>query len=91
MDDATSALMNDILYELARAQTRFPESRLTMIALTEEVGELAKAVMDEPEFRVRAEAIQVAAMAKRIVLGGDQSVDEIRRERLLDRIGPVRK
>lgn len=70
--------------ELARARNKFPESRLTGLALMEEVGELAKAMLSESRGRVWSEAVQVAVMAARVALDGDLSVSEIRKERGLD-------
>ena len=49
-----------------------------MTALTEEVGELAKAIMDEGSHRVWKEAVQVAAMALRVAVEGDPSLDKLR-------------
>jgi NTP pyrophosphatase (non-canonical NTP hydrolase) len=64
--------------ELQRARTKFPGTAITMIALTEEVGELAKALMDESPERIVEEAIQVAVMAQRVATEGDRSVDQFR-------------
>jgi NTP pyrophosphatase (non-canonical NTP hydrolase) len=74
-------LVAEIRAELASARERFPSSAGAMCALTEEVGELAKAVLDEPRARVRAEAIQVAVMAIRIALEGDPTLDQVRYDR----------
>lgn len=80
-------LLDQIGHEVARARAKFPSPNLNMLALTEEVGELAKALMDEPRANVRAEAVQVACMAIRVALEGDPSVDELRARRGLDRGG----
>ena len=64
--------------ELDRARTKFPEPTATMVALTEEVGELAKALLDESWENVRKEAIQVACMAIRVAIEGDRSLDSHR-------------
>lgn len=80
----TGQLMDDISEELDRARTKFPGDRVTYTAMCEEVGELAKALLDESRARVREEAIQVAVMAMRVVLDGDSSYDELRKERGLD-------
>ena len=61
--------------EMRRAQRKFPSTRLQMAALTEEVGELANALIEharsgKPAEEVYAEAVQVAAMAARIALEG---------------------
>lgn len=70
--------------ELKRARAKHPQHRVTMVALTEEVGELAQALMDAPGFAVRQEAVQVAAMAARVVLDGDDSLSAFRADRDLD-------
>lgn len=55
-----------------------------MAALTEEVGELAKALLSEPWERVVAEAVQVAAMAIRVAEEGDSTFAEYRARQGLD-------
>lgn len=67
--------------ELARARAKFPGPDATLAALVEEVGEVAKAVLDEDEERVLAEAVQVAVMAARLVLDGDSSLTDYRGRR----------
>jgi hypothetical protein len=62
--------------ELRYAQAKFPKTENCMVALTEEVGELAKALLDHSYGKgeakdVYAEAVQVAAMAMRVALEGD--------------------
>ena len=52
-----------------------------MVALTEEVGELAKALLDESRERIRAEAIQVACVAIRIIEEGDCTIEDWRNKR----------
>lgn len=74
----------EISTELEQARNKFPDPSLSMAALTEEVGELAKAMLDEPKDRVRAEAIQVAVMTIIVATEGDPSFDEHRKERELD-------
>jgi NTP pyrophosphatase (non-canonical NTP hydrolase) len=76
-------LMDEIWEELATARARFPAPNLNMCALTEEVGELAQALL-HTKFggrcggwaNVRKEAIQVATMAIRVALEGDSSIAE---------------
>ena len=70
--------------ELRRARAKFPGDRIMTLALAEEFGELCKAVLDESAEAVRKEAVQVACMAARVVLDGDGSVVDWRRERGLD-------
>lgn len=70
--------------ELRRARAKHPTSRVTNTAMIEEVGEVAKALMDEAGFRVREEAVQVAAMAVRLLLDGDTYMQMFRDEVGLD-------
>lgn len=75
--------------ELERARKKFPGAALTMVALTEEVGELAKALLDESPERIVEEAIQVAVMAQRVATEGDRSVDRFRG--WIPKMKPLRK
>lgn len=68
----------ELKLEVQRARKKFPSTPVTMIALMEEVGELAKACLDESVERITEEAIQVAAMAQRVATEGDRSVDQYR-------------
>jgi len=71
-------ITDEILAELIKARSKFPEQNIwvTLAALTEEVGELNKAVLQlnyephkgvSPE-EIYAEAVQVAVMAIRVAL-----------------------
>jgi NTP pyrophosphatase (non-canonical NTP hydrolase) len=77
-------LIRDIRNELLRARTKFPGDNVTMLALMEEVGELAKATFEEPRANVRKEAVQVAVMAIRVVLDGDATLTAWRATKGLD-------
>lgn len=66
--------------EVIRARSKF-SSDWTMTALTEEVGELAKAMLDEPSLDVVMEAIQVACMACRVATEGDPTISPLRAKR----------
>jgi NTP pyrophosphatase (non-canonical NTP hydrolase) len=61
----------DVMRELARARAKHPDEEgvLTdaewLAVLTEEVGECARAIQDETDAHLRAELVQVAAMAYR--------------------------
>jgi NTP pyrophosphatase (non-canonical NTP hydrolase) len=69
MHDPTIAALQA---ETLRARTKFPGSRFLLAALSEEVGELAQAMLRRrPSAEVRAEAIQVAVVALRIAEEGD--------------------
>jgi hypothetical protein len=77
-------LLWEIADELARAREKFPGDNVTMLALMEEVGELSKATFEESRAAVRKEAVQVAAMAMRVVLDGDATLDDWRASKGLD-------
>jgi hypothetical protein len=79
--------VRDTLVELKRAREKFPSPAGSMTALTEEVGELAKALLDEPPERIRAEAIQVAVMAIRVATEGDPTLDAYRQQRAQEKAG----
>lgn len=79
-------LINDILKELVRARIKFPGKNATFAALVEEVGEVATALMEEPASNVRKEALQVAVMAIRLILDGDQTMDSWRDYKNLDKL-----
>lgn len=70
-----------VQFEIQRARAKFPDSQCSVIALMEEVGELAKAVLDESWERVEEEAVQVAVMAQRVAIDKDRSVAEYRNHR----------
>lgn len=77
----TEDTVNDLLLEIARARTKFPGNKFLLAALVEEVGELAQAFLqDQGRDRIRAEAIQVACVALRIVEEGDPTFDDLTEE-----------
>lgn len=76
---ARAKLIADIEAEVLRARAKFPTADLRLPALMEEVGEVSRALHDEPWENVVAEATQVAAMAIRVAEEGDIAFDERRR------------
>jgi hypothetical protein len=71
---AQSATLRAISDEVMRARTKFPGNRFMLAALTEEVGELAQALLQKKDrAEIAREAIQVAAVAIRIIEEGDAS------------------
>lgn len=82
-------LLGDICAELIRARRKFPGKNVTLAALVEEVGELAKATFEESADRVRKEAVQVAVMAMRMILDGDHCYEPWRAEKGLDPLDPA--
>ena len=86
----STADMNEIQAlwaEINAARSKFPSPELLMTALTEEVGELAKAFLDEPMANVRKEALQVACVAMRIYREGDPTFSDFRKRKGLDAQG----
>lgn len=85
MDNTTTNIDLEVFFaihkELPKARELFPDTEDTMHALTEEVGELAKALIQqkhEPHKGVGCqdifqEAIQVAVMAIRVAAEGDRN------------------
>lgn len=64
--------MREILAELDRARKKFPDNAKLLAALTEEVGELAQAMLQgKSHAEIFKEAIQVACVAVRIAEEGD--------------------
>lgn len=60
--------------EVHRARAKFPGNRHLHVALSEEVGELAQALLQgKPQAEVVKEALQVACVAIRIIEEGDAS------------------
>ncbi len=80
-EDPVGAFMCDVTNEVIRAREKFPSPAGSMCALTEEVGEAAKALLDEPWAHVYTECVQVAAMAIRVAIEGDPTLYDIRSER----------
>jgi hypothetical protein len=72
-----------VLVEARKARAKFPGNNLTLVALMEEVGELAQAALHIREgihndwWRVHAEAVQVAVMALRMATEGDATVGAV--------------
>jgi hypothetical protein len=82
--DWEGLFLADVETELARARRLFPGAPVTYIAMGEEVGKLARALMDESGQQVWKEAVQVAVMAARVAIDGDGSLDALRKKRGLD-------
>ena len=86
----TNRFIVEVAREVDSARKKFPTSEHQLAALTEEVGELAQALIDHDRAqkssgggsmcrtahtrKVYAEAIQVAAMAVRVATEGDASM-----------------
>jgi len=81
IDLTVDRFLQELKQEIVFARHKFPSSDGCMNALTEEVGELAKAYFDEPWGHVWKEAIQVAAMACRAAVEGDETLLVIRQKR----------
>jgi len=92
-----------IAAEVVRARTKFPSNAVLLAALMEEVGELANALLEHrfaviagkkpaelDDFRaeIQKEAIQVAAVAVRILEDGDSSFPYMGAREKLGRASP---
>jgi len=83
------AALADVGAEVARARERDPENRHLLGALAEEVGELAKELLEGgPSDRARAEAMQVACVAVRIMTEGDADYAHVPADRAAARARP---
>jgi len=78
--DEIDHFLSNVDAEVARAIEKFPQPNPTLAALTEETGEVAKALLHLREGKSKTwedvynEAVQVAAMACRIALEGDPTI-----------------
>ena len=71
-DSSLDATLISVGGEVRRARVKHPGNAHLLAALVEEVGELAKALLErEPRERLRAEAMQCACVAIRIMEEGD--------------------
>lgn len=69
--------LDAISQEVVRARTKFPGNAKLLAALTEEVGELAKAMLQRrPKDEIEKEAVQVACVAIRLIEEGDSDFIE---------------
>lgn len=68
--------LNAIAMETIRARLKHPGRRHLLAALVEEVGELAQAMLQQkPKAEIDKEAIQVAAVAVRLIEERDSAFD----------------
>jgi len=80
---ADDTFISDVLVEIDKARAKFPAPNPTIAALTEEVGELAQAMLHIREgkskdwWRVHKEAVQVAVMAMRAATEGDETIGSV--------------
>lgn len=78
--EALDVFLHAVGIEVQRARAKFPGPNLNLAALTEEVGELAQALLQIREGKsndwghVVSEAVQVAAMAMRGATEGDATI-----------------
>lgn len=71
---ASDETVKALAAELCRARAKFPGNRHMLAALTEEVGELAQALLQgKPRAEIVKEALQVACVAVRLIEEGDAS------------------
>lgn len=82
-----AVFLKQVADELHRARAKHPGDNATLAALVEEVGEVSQAMIDHDAAHVRNEAVQVAAMAMRLVLDGDYWMNMYRASKGLDPVG----
>jgi len=90
-NDFDAGFIIKMVKELAKARKKFPYSEGALCALTKEVGELARALLDEKWECIEKEAVQVAVMALRIAIEGDSTLNTLREKRLKFTLGKPRK
>lgn len=82
-DHAVDNFLFAVSDEVRKAVTKFPQPNPTLAAATEELGEVAKAMLHIVEgksanwWNVYDEAVQLAAMACRIALEGDPTIGAV--------------
>lgn len=70
--------LTELQAEVLAGREKFPRNRLMLAGLTEEVGELAKALLQrQGRDRIQREALQVAAVAMRIFEEGDATFADV--------------
>lgn len=75
---AMELFLFDVERELSKAREKSPDAQASLAAATEELGELAKALLSESPERIYHEAVQLATMAARIATDGDRSLNDYR-------------
>lgn len=85
MPEVLARFVSDVAVEVTRARELFPDPAGLVAAFGEEAGELCKAMLEEPRDRIRAEAVQAAAMACRLALEGDPTLAAVRAKRGADK------
>lgn len=80
---AIDRFLEDVSAEVRRAIAKFPQPNPVVAALAEETGEAARAALHIREgkskdwWQVYGEAVQVAAMACRLAIEGDQTIGAV--------------
>lgn len=72
----------DVKKEIRRAEAKSPETDCLGLALMEEAGKVAKAMLSEKPLNIYKECVQTAAMALRVAVEGDPSTIPYRRRRM---------
>ncbi len=70
-NSCNESTLDAIAAEVMRARDKFPGTRFLLAALVEEVGELAEAVASKNPDEIKKEAVQVCAVAVRLIEEGD--------------------
>lgn len=79
----TESFINGLQAELIAARQKFPSADASIVALMEEVGELAQALLERDSEAIWHEAIQVATMACRVATEVDNLMKTYRQQNSL--------
>ena len=82
--DEDAIFLLEVRLEIIKARNKFPSADACLAALTEEVGELAQAMLSKDQAEIYGEAVQVAAMALRCAVEGDISLRSYRKSHGID-------
>jgi NTP pyrophosphatase (non-canonical NTP hydrolase) len=78
VEELSTLATDELAHEVVRARGKFQTNRFLLAALTEEVGELAQALLQrQPRERIEREALQVAVVAMRIYEEGDATFADV--------------
>jgi len=80
-DSSIIRFLAEVDKEILRARAKFPDNKHLLGELMEEVGELAKAHLEDESYeRKRTEAVQVACVAARIAMDRDGDYEPVERD-----------
>jgi NTP pyrophosphatase (non-canonical NTP hydrolase) len=81
MDTIPAKVISRIVAHYEHAMKKHPGNALLNLSLQEELGELARAQLEQDEKQTAQEAYDCIAVLIRIIMEGDGSVDEFHRRK----------